>query len=79
MSISMYSKPLLPGEFRASSRPVVSKVPGAPFSGPVARGFETSAMPLRSPVLHLIHYRLAYHPAYLAYLAILPQEYLLCR
>ena len=40
MSISMYSKPLLPGEFRASSRPVVSKVPGAPFSGPVARGFE---------------------------------------
>ena len=50
MSISMYSKPSLPGEFRASSRPVVSKVPGAPFSGPVARGFETSAMPLHTSI-----------------------------
>ena len=58
---------------------MVAYVPGVMFSGPVARGFETSAMPLQSPVLRLTHYRLAYHPAYLAYLAILPQEYLLCR
>ena len=33
-------------------------------------------MPLRSLVLRLTHYRLAYHPAYLM---ILLQEYLLCR
>lgn len=49
-------EPLLPDEFGASSRPVVAYVPGVMFSGPVARGFETSAMPLRSPVLRLIHY-----------------------
>jgi hypothetical protein len=47
-----YSKPLLSDDFGASSRPVVAYMPGALFSGPVARGFETSAMPLRSPVLH---------------------------
>lgn len=39
-------KPLLPDDFRASSRPMVAKVPGVPFSGPVARGFEASVMPL---------------------------------
>ena len=48
------------------------------FSGPVARGFETSAMPLQSPVLRLTHYCLAYHPVYLAYLVILLQVYLIC-
>ena len=71
-------EPLPPDEFRASSRPVVAYVPGVMFSGPVARGFETSAMPLRSPVLRLTRYRLAYYPAYLAYLVILLQEYPLC-
>jgi hypothetical protein len=72
----MYNKPLLPDDFGASSRPVVANMPGVLFSGPVARGFETSAMPLRSPVLHPICYCLAYHPSYLPYLEILLPAYL---
>lgn len=47
-------KPLLPGNFRAPSWPVVVKVPGVQFSGPVACGFEIS-------VLHLGIYHHAYH------------------
>jgi hypothetical protein len=54
-------------------------MPGVPFSGPVARGFEISVMPLQSPVLHLGCYRLAYHPPYLSYLLIRPSAYPICR
>ena len=72
----MYSKPLHTDEFGASSRPVVAKVPGVLFSSPVARGFETSVMPLQSPVLHPRCYCFAYHPLYLSYLVILLPAYL---
>jgi hypothetical protein len=68
LCLSMYRKPLLSDEFRASSRPVVAFLPGVPFSGPVARGSETFLMPLRSLVLHPRCYYLAYHPSYLPYL-----------
>jgi hypothetical protein len=61
----MYNKPLLSDDSGASSRPVVAYIPGVLFSGPVARGFKTSTMPLRSRVLHLTCYCLAYHPSYL--------------
>lgn len=48
----MYSNPLHTDEFRASSQPVVALVPGVVLSGPMARGFETSVMPLQSLVPH---------------------------
>jgi hypothetical protein len=79
MSMLIYSKPLLPDEFRASSRPVVANMPDVPFSGPVARGFEISMMPLQSLVLHLGCYHLAYHPPYLPYLEIPFLTYLIYR
>ena len=72
----MYSEPLLPDEFRASSWPLVAFLPGVLFSGPVVRGSETFVMPLQSPVLPLRCYRLAYHPPYLAYRGSLLQAYL---
>jgi hypothetical protein len=71
-------KQLLPDDFGASPRPVAAYMPGVLFSGPVARGFETSVMPLRSPVLHLRFYCLAYQPACLSYLEILLPAYLIC-
>lgn len=48
-------------------------------AAPVARGFETSAMPLRSPVLRLRRCCLIYHPAYLACLVILLPICRICR